>query len=134
MRRFLLPILLVLAVSCSEPLSTEKFIRGEGPYEFTVEMADSLARYDFDLFTRIDAKSCPGEAALIVRWVSPSDSTFRETVYLPLKCGDVYEPYRKGCVPVEYGTWKCIVAVPEAVSIDGFRGLGLVIRRDYGAR
>ena len=53
MRRFLLPILLVLAVSCSEPLSSEYFIRGEGPYEFTVEMADSLARYDFDLFTRI---------------------------------------------------------------------------------
>ena len=134
MRRILLPIILLLAVSCSEPLSSEYFIRGEGPYEFEVQMKDSLAVYDFDFFTRVDARKCPGETALMIRWVSPSDSVFRETVYMPLECGDVYEPYRKGCVPVEYGTWKCIVAIPEAVSIDGFRGLGLVVRRDYGTR
>ena len=134
MRRFLPLILLVMAVSCREPLSTEKFIRGEGPFEFVVEMRDSLALYDFDFFTRVDARKCPGETELLVRWVSPSDSVFSETVYLPLECGDVYEPYRRGCVPAEFGTWKCVVAIPEAVFIDGFRGLGLVVKRDYGTR
>lgn len=134
MRRFLTLIILILAVSCREPRSAESFIRGTGPFEFRVEMADSAALYDFDFYTRIDAKTCPGETPLMVQWVSPSDSVFRETVYLPLSCGEVYEPYRRACSPVEYGTWKCIVDVPEAVSIKGFRGLGLVVSREYGTR
>ena len=136
MRRRLLLLLLVLlaAVSCREPASMEQFIRGEGPYVFTVEMAEGRA-YDFDLYTRIDAS--PAEMASLVdlplraEWRSPSDSVFRETVYLPLTGTDsfftrtVYHPYREGMLPREPGSWTLRFTAPAAIP---HRGLGLVVR------
>jgi hypothetical protein len=36
-------------------MSVERFVGGEGPYTFFVEMGDSTASYDFDFYTRVDA-------------------------------------------------------------------------------
>ena len=54
MRRIVPWLFLLLAIACQEPLSTEQFIPGGGPYVFTVDMSDSTAAYDFDLYTRLD--------------------------------------------------------------------------------
>ena len=48
---------LFLLTGCREPMSVEKFVKGEGPYTFFVDMGDSTAVYDFDLYTRVDAQS-----------------------------------------------------------------------------
>ena len=77
-------LLCVLLTGCREPMSVEKFVRGEGPYTFFVDMADSTASYDFDFYTRVDApldslrkmQALP----LQVTWTSPSFHVFREDV------------------------------------------------------
>ena len=94
MRRWVLILVPFLALSCHRPASTEAFIRGDGPYRFTVDMSDSTARYDFDLYTRIDAKAYPAEVRLEMMWKDPADSVFRETVYLPVS--DEWEDYFTG--------------------------------------
>ena len=70
-------------------MSVEKFVKGEGPYTFFVDMSDSTATYDFDLYTRVDAPvdSLRKMTALPLRvtWTSPSFHVFREDVYLPLE-------------------------------------------------
>lgn len=125
----LLPILVVfLAVfSCREPASVEVFVPAPGPYTFTVDMQDSTAVYDFDLYTRIDAADVPVQIQLVLRWTSPSDSVYRESVYMPLDGRDVYVPYRSGVQPYECGLWELTVAVPSAP--EGLRGMGLVTRK-----
>ena len=133
MRKFLPLFFLLALLSCKEPLSREYFVPGEGPYEFSVSMTDTSAVYDLDFYTRVDAMAFPPETALEITWTAPSDSVFRETVYLPLSA-EVYAPYRKACVPSEYGVWKLTVAVPEAKFIGEFRGLGLVVKRSHGTR
>lgn len=133
----LLPILLLLAVACTRPASTETFIRGNGPYAFTVDMADSTAAYDFDLYTRVDRSDSPSQLLLDITWKAPSDSTFTESVYLPLTRGasffsrDAYAPYRAGVVPVENGVWTVTVAVPNPP--EGLCGMGLVVRHSSPA-
>ena len=137
MRRALLFMVLVLsAVSCREPASMERFIRGEGPYAFTVDMKEGRA-YSFDLYTRIDARAAEMatlvDLPLRVEWRSPSDSVFRETVYLPLSGTDhsfsrtVYHPYREGMVPRESGVWTVCFTAPAVIP---HRGLGLVVRHE----
>ena len=130
----LFPLILVLAVlSCSRPSSTEQFLRGEGPFAFAVDMSDSTATYGFDVYTRIDAREYPAELQLDMAWKAPSDSIYRETVYLPVNgrsttfTHDAYAPYRDGVVPVEWGVWELVITVPDQP--DGFRGMGLVVRR-----
>ena len=131
MRPFVFALLL-LAFACTPPASRETFIPGEGPYVFTVEMAEQCA-YDFDLFTRIDATEYPSRLRLDIGWKSPDDSLFRETVYLPVTRGrsffdqEAYAPYRSGVVPAVPGTWTVTVTVPQAP--EGLRGMGLVTRR-----
>ena len=121
------------AAACSRPTSTETFLRGSGPYTFTVDMADSTAAYDFDLYTRVDAAGDPGSILLNITWKAPSDSAFTESVYLPVSQGaspfsrDAYAPYRAGVVPVENGIWTVTVAVPRPP--EGLCGMGLVVRR-----
>ena len=70
-------------------MSVEKFVKGEGPYTFFVDMSDSTASYDFDLYTRVDAPvdSLRKLAALPlqVTWTSPTFHVFREEVYLPME-------------------------------------------------
>lgn len=133
MKRFLsIAIVLLLAVSCRQPSSQEHFIQGSGPYVFPVEMTDSAAVYDFDLFTRLDVDrpydmhAIPAEMPVRVQWTSPSDSLFRETVYLPLST-DVYQPYRADVAPYEYGEWTLTITLPNPP--EGLQGMGLVVKK-----
>ena len=130
-------VALALLTGCREPMSVEKFVRGEGPYTFFVDMSDSTAAYDFDLYTRVDApldslrkmQALP----LSVTWTSPSFHVFKEEVYLPmegktsLSSRQVRAPYRAGVRPGEWGQW--IVAVQVADPPEGLRGMGLVVAR-----
>ena len=129
----LLPLLLfLLALSCRQPASTELFVKAPGPYVFAVDMADSTAAYDFDLYTRIDATEFPAELRLDVVWKGPA-SDFKETVYLPVTRGhsffsqESYAPYRTGVVPSNPGQWTLHVSLPNPP--EGLRGMGLVVRR-----
>ena len=132
----LFPIaLLLLALSCGRPASTEQFIRGEGPFTFTVDMTDSTATYSFDVYTRIDARECPAELQLDMAWKAPGDSVYKETVYLPVKdhssvfTHDAYAPYRDAVVPSEWGEWELVITVPDQP--EGFRGMGLVTKKSW---
>jgi len=126
-------LLLILALSCQGPRSMEQFVPGSGPYSFTVDMSDSTAVYDFDLFTRIDnERESPSQLRLDICWKDPQDSLFTETVYLPVDGStsffshEAYAPYRSGVVPVVRGIWTVQVSVPEQP--EGLRGMGLVTR------
>ena len=136
MRRVIPILFLLILASCREPMSVETFVPGDGPFEYAVNMTDSVAVYDFDFYSRIDARpeDCPGSLLLMIRWVSPTECVYRESVYLPVQPGEVYEHYRADVVPSEYGEWKLVVACPEAASVKGFRGLGLVTLKRHGAR
>ena len=124
---------LLLAISCAEPLSTKRFVGGDGPYVFPVDMTDSTAAYDLDFFTRLDGREDPPFVELLVRWTSPSDSLFRETVYLPMDgprrafSRQIVQPYRADVRPAEPGVWTLSVSAPSKPA--GFRGLGLVVRK-----
>ena len=132
MRRFCLVLLALLALSCHRPSSIEQFLRGAGPYCFAVDMSDSTAHFDFDLYTRIDARECPAQLQLDMAWKDPRDSVFTETVYLPIDPGtfcshEAYAPYRANVVPAIPGLWTVTVTVPHSPA--GLRGMGLVVRK-----
>ena len=130
-------IVSLLLTGCKEPMSVERFVKGEGPYTFFVEMEDSTASYDFDFYTRVDApldslrrmEALP----LTVTWTSPSFHVFKEEVYLPLDgqttffSRQVRAPYRSGVRSEEWGQW--VLAVRVADPPEGLRGMGLVVRR-----
>ncbi|MBO6062493.1 MAG: hypothetical protein J6P62_00815 [Bacteroidales bacterium] len=138
MRKLLhiLPFLLFFT-SCREPMSVEKFVKGEGPYTFFVDMSDSTAAYDFDLYTRVDAPldSLRNLAALPlqVTWTSPSFHVFQEEVYLPMEgktslfSRQVRVPYRVGIQPREWGPWQVVVRVLDPP--EGLCGMGLMVAR-----
>ena len=127
----------ILLTGCREPMSVEKFVRGEGPYTFFVDMVDSTAAYDFDFYTRVDApldslrklQALP----LQVTWTSPSFHVFREDVYLPMAgktslfSRQVRAPYRAGVRPEEWGPWQVVVKVQDPP--DGLCGMGLIVHR-----
>lgn len=134
-------LLALLAVSCREPLSTEVFIPGDGPYAFTVDMTDSTATYDFDLYTRLDGKPdelIPLKGTLLrAEWRSPSDSVFVERIYLPLTGSrrsffsrQIYEPYRADVRPAEPGLWTLSLRQEDRSQVIPFRGMGLVVRKN----
>ena len=133
-------LLTLLAVSCQEPFSTEMFIPGDGPYAFTVDMTDSTATYDFDLYTRLDGNPedlIPLKGTLLrAEWRSPSDSVFVEKIYLPLTgtrqsffSRQIYEPYRADVRPAEPGLWTLSLRQEDRSQVVPFRGLGLVVRK-----
>jgi hypothetical protein len=135
--RWSILLLCVLLTSCREPMSMEKFVKGEGPYTFFVDMVDSTASYDFDFYTRVDAPldSLRKLAALPlqVTWTSPSFHVFREDVYLPMEgktslfSRQVRAPYRAGVRPEEWGPWQVVVRVQDPP--EGLCGMGLVVHR-----
>ena len=128
---------LLICTGCREPMSVERFVKGEGPYTFFVDMTDSTASYDFDLYTRVDAPmdslrkmtSLP----LTVTWTSPSFHVFKEDVYMPMEgqgsffSRQVRVPYRAGVRPTEWGQWVIAVRVNDPP--EGLRGMGLVVER-----
>ena len=69
MRKAIFLLLAVLAVfSCREPRSTEQFVPGEGPFVFSVDLSDTTAVYDVDLYSRLDAVSYPSQVQMLARW------------------------------------------------------------------
>ena len=134
-------LLAFLAVACREPLSTEQFVSGGGPYVFTVDLSDTTAAYDFDLYTRLDGDPedlIPLKGTLLrAEWRSPSDSLFVEKVYLPLTGSrrsvfsrQVYEPYRADVRPAEPGQWTLTFRQEDRSQVVPFRGLGLVVKKN----
>ena len=128
MRKYLFILLCLLATACHEPGSQERFIKGTGPFVFQVNMSDTTAVYDMDIYTREDSKEILPMMELWMRWTSPSDSSFRETVFLPLST-EVYTHYRADVTPFEPGVWTLTVTAPSARLIHGLRGLGLVVKK-----
>ena len=128
----------LLLVGCQEPMSVERFVGGEGPYTFFVEMEDSTASYDFDFYTRVDAPMDSlvrmGAMPLTVTWTSPSFHVFREEVYMPLEgrttpfSRQVRVPYRAGVRPDEWGPWTLTVRPVDPP--EGLRGMGLIVKRN----
>ena len=137
-KSLILLLALVALTGCREPMSVERFVKGEGPYTFFVDMSDTTAAYDFDLYTRVDA---PMDSLrkltalpLQVTWTSPSFHVFREEVYLPMNgprslfSRPVRAPYRAGVRPVEWGPWQVVVRVQDPP--EGLCGMGLVVSRN----
>ena len=118
-------------------MSVERFVKGEGPYTFFVEMTDSAASYDFDLYTRVDAPKDSlkkmTSLPLTVTWTSPSFHVFKEDVYMPTEgqgsffSRQIRAPYRAGVRPTEWGQW--VIAVRVNNPPEGLRGMGLVVER-----
>lgn len=139
MRRLSLVILFsaVLLAACSAPKGREQFVRGKGPWTFSVEL-DSLTKSDFFFYTRRDGsparRSKVAELPLDVEWISPASDTLRETVYLPLEARSSFYssessvPYREGVTPPLSGTWTIVVTPHDSVTVRGLRGLGLAIK------
>ena len=138
-RRAIILTLIAFAAltGCREPMSVERFVKGEGPYTFFVDMTDSTAMYDFDFYTRVDEPADSlakwGSLPLTVSWTSPSFHMFREEVYLPLEgkgtlfSRQILAPYRAGVQPEEWGMWTLTVRVGNPP--EGLRGMGLVVSR-----
>ena len=134
---YVLLLLSVLLAGWKEPMSTERFVKGEGPFTFFVDMTDSTASYDFDFYTRVDAPVDSirkmGALPLTVTWTSPSFHVFKEGVFMPLEgqgsffSRQVRAPYRAGVRPEEWGQW--VVAVRVTNPPEGLRGMGLVVAR-----
>ena len=132
-------LLSTLASACREPMSVERFVPGDGPYTFLVDLGDTTAAYDFDLYTRVDADPESirdlGELPLEMTWKAPSDSLYRETVYMPLQgrssffSRQVLVPYRADVRPYEAGAWALTAAIPDTAALPGLRGLGLVVTK-----
>ena len=119
-------------------MSVEKFVKGEGPYTFFVEMSDSTATYDFDLYSRVDAPADSlrklAALPLQVTWMSPSLPGLREAGYLAMDgkmslfSMQVRAPYRAGVRPEEWGPWQVVVRVQDPP--EGLCGMGLVVSRN----
>jgi len=134
---FILLLTCILLAGCREPMSVERFVKGEGPYTFFVDMEDSTSTYDFDLYTRVDAPldTLRRMAALPlqVTWTSPSFHVFREEVYLPMEgkmslfSKQVRAPYRAGVQPNEWGRWQVVFRVQDPP--EGLCGMGLIVAR-----
>ena len=131
-------LFLLLLTGCKEPMSVERFVKGEGPYTFFVEMTDSAASYDFDLYTRVDAPKDSlkkmTSLPLTVTWTSPSFHVFKEDVYMPMEgqgsffSRQIRAPYRAGVRPEEWGPWQVVVRVQDPP--EGLCGMGLVVSRN----
>lgn len=117
----------LLFEGCSRPLEGEQFLPGRREsYDFTLEVFDSLSRYDFSFYTRTDSRSeLLRPLRLDVSWVSPQDSAFCETVYLrPDREKVSVQQYRTAVVFPSCGKWTLRVAASPLEK--GFRGLGLI--------
>ena len=138
----------VTGVSCSRPVSYEKFVSVEdreanGLYRYTIDLSDSLCSYDVSFYSRIDVnvlkETLPRDFSMMVTWTAPSGQRFRETVYFGISEGstgsDSYsrqyvKPYRKSLVPIEFGTWEIEVLVNSGADVPGFRGLGIICKKN----
>ena len=99
-----------------------------------MEVVDSLALYDFSFYTRVDGdEHAEDPLRLDISWVAPSDTVYRETVYM--YAGDErgqLQRYRSYMRFPLTGEWMLKVSVSP--QLDGFRGLGLVWKEKNGTR
>lgn len=136
----------LMALSCSQPLSVETFVRSSakdasGRYPFILCMDDSLAVYSIRFFTRMDisADEFNGlqDIAVDVLLESPSGKGYAERVYLGKKdfvsgrgfAKDYNMPYRTGFRPMEYGQWNMYLTLPEKAPADMVRGMGVCLSK-----
>ena len=144
----ILAVIGAACVSCSRPVSYEQFVSVEdreanGLYRYILDLSDSLCTYDVSFYSRIDAtrikEAHSRDFSLMVTWTAPSGQRFRETVYFGLfdesEGSDSYsrqyvKPYRKGLVPVEFGTWDLEVLVNSGAEVPGLRGLGVICKKN----
>lgn len=114
--------------ACARPTQWEEFLTApRDSYDFTINVEDSLALYDFSFYTRIDdgVKKMVYPLRLDIQWVSPSDSCYSETVYMNVKPKEVSENwYRTGLSFPSCGKWTLRVGVSPQTK--EFRGLGLI--------
>ena len=132
MKRLAFVALLAVCIisGCQRPTSIETFVKvsemEHGSYRFTLDMSDSLSRYDLSFYTHVDNLKKACSIPLHVVFVSPSDKVYDEMVYLNVKSsGDALEAYRTDCVPSEFGVWKLMVSPEESPA--GLRGMGLIV-------
>ena len=149
--RLVLPALvaaILAAGACSRPVSSEQFVSADkreanGLYRFKLDLSDSLATYDVSFYSRIDAGRLKLEnnrdLPMMVTWSAPSGRRYRETVYFVLSdespgsdtfSGQFVKPYRTGLVPTEYGEWELNVLVNSGADYPGFRGLGVICKKN----
>lgn len=129
----------ILLSGCGRPTGGEQFLPGpRNSYDFHLEVADTLALYDFSFFTRVDKNGSKAFAPheplrLGIVWRDPSDSTYRETVWMrPEYVGGTVRKYRTGVQFPMAGEWVLSVSItPET---EGLRGFGLIWDYYYGTR
>ena len=134
--RLIVPAFALLCLcSCRRPTSGEQFLAApRNSYDYTVEVVDSLALFDFSFYTRVDGdEHVYAPLRFDIAWVAPADTVYRETVYM--YAGDEkgkLQRYRSFVRFPATGKWKLKVSVsPE---LKGFRGLGLVWKERNGTR
>ncbi|MGN1234028.1 MAG: hypothetical protein ACI4UJ_11375 [Candidatus Cryptobacteroides sp.] len=141
-------VLPMALLSCSEPDSSEIFVRNRdrdaaGRYVFDVDMKDSTRAYSMDLYVAFSCTekvfSSFSQLPANVMWVSPEGIVYEDNVLI---CGESAEssstflkavkaPYRKGAVPVPAGMWTAMVSVPaDSVAKYGIAGLGMKIIKE----
>ena len=120
----------LLSSACSRPDTQESFVRADkaldGVYIFDFELEGNGASYDFSIWGVSRDKAVYGEE-LRVQWLSPSGSSFSETVYM--KCitpSGERELYRSAVAPDAEGKWRISIrTLPE----DELAGLGVICRK-----
>ena len=119
--------LILSVLSCSEPLSTEKFILNQdGRYSFEVDMSHTDCTYDLYFYSRVDSWKKVPEFPIDIVLTSPSGVRYSERVYF-VRDGHDKLAYRTGLVPVESGVWT----LDARADAEGLRGLGLICKRVY---
>ena len=137
-------------VSCSRPTSTEQFVSvddraANGLYHYSLDLSDSLVTYDVSFYSRIDASkvriSQVKDFSMMITWIAPSGRQYRETVYFGVYdespgsdffSSQFVKPYRTGLKPVEFGVWEMNVLVNSGAEVPGFRGLGVICKKNVG--
>lgn len=147
-RLFIVAALFAVLCGCGRPTSSEQFVKlgakdADGLYHYKVDLSDSLCTYDVLFYSRIDCNNVKlagvRDFPMTVTWISPDDRKYSEKVYFKVRKDsedeDFYSnqymiPYRTGLVPVQWGEWKITVRIDSDRYIPGFRGLGLICRKN----
>ena len=129
--RILIPVLgalLLLAVACQRPLTTETYVfdNGSGQFDFEVDMSDTLCVYDLSFYTRLESRLSPPGFPIRVYLTSPSGVVYGESLFYDASTGLVV-PYREDLRPVEYGSWLLSVRARA----EGLQGMGLICTKKY---
>ena len=139
--RFSVLMALLMAASCSRADCVEQFCRadGSGVYSFDVALPDTLASYDFSVFTRDDSvrsRFVDGVTQMrtVVSWIAPEGPVMlRDTVYIPSGTSrGTLSPYRAG-VSGKIGR-EFTLEFRASEEPKRFRGIGLVFKKQNGTR